>query len=1449
MASIFLSHSSQDNEVAGDLSRRLKEHGYDSLFLDFDPDSGIKAGRDWERELYRNLKLARAVIVLCSPSSMTSRWCFVEIAQAKALGKAIFPITISPCQVETILNDLQVIDLTAVGADEAYRRLFDSLRASGLDPGDNFHWDPKRPPFPGLNYFDARDAGIYFGREDEVRQVIEKLTQMRRQGEPRLLVVVGSSGSGKSSLVRAGVLPRLGKDRSSWAVVEPFRPGAEPIRELAKSMFEAFPDVSGRPDWRVIHDRLRDESHAADTASMLTEYADDLTMLLGRRETSVLLVVDQAEELLQGGAGDEASAFLNVLRRATERPGGRVFALLTLRSDFLGSFQNHPALRNPAFADLPLGLLPVEHFPQVIEGPAERAEIALEPGLVGSMIADARTDDALPLLAFTLREMYERCRDQERLTLKVYRDDLGGIKGAVARVVERIKAESTWTPEVGRALRRAFLKLVRVNDEGQFTRQPCRWADLPDQAAPVLEAFVKARLLSSNGDVIEVTHESLFRVWPDLAGWLDEGRELILWRKNLQNEVENWIAHDRAPLYLLSGARVAEGRRWLASNADDFPGPEAEFIAASIAAEDGRIAREKSQRRMLRLLASCLAVAALGASAVGVYALIQRDEANDKANAAFTAEAKEKNQRLIAEKATAKAESQTRLAVSGRLSMISRAERDKRFDRSLLLAATAFQTENTIEARDSLFQALQGRPGLTSFLHCTDGYLVKAVFSPDGKTIAAGFEFDGDSSGAGGGLMFWDVATRKRLGDAPILTKKRGVYAVAFSPDGKNVAAGFYEDESQVMLWDVATRQKLGGVPFAVPEGTISSVAFSPDGKTIAAGYQAKASQAGSDDTGGIVVWDVATRKRIGDAPLAVPEGGVLSLAFSPDGKALAMGYGRFFSEEGGGLVIWDLLGRTRTVHVNLAKKRTSVTGMAFNLDGTILAAGFRAFGGVSGLVLWDVAGRKQLGDKVLAVAEGHVTSVAFSPDQNTLATGYSSGGAGASDVGGVVLWNLASRMRIDDQPLRAADGGVHSVDFSPDGTTLAAGYSRLLRDDEVSGVALLDLSAGSRIVDELLPLRVETGGYDPTFSPDGKTIAAGYYRGSVGVVLWDVAGRKLIRDVPFLVKESRIKGVRFSPDGKIIAAEYYVDDNNGGVALLDMAQHDRFGDAPLTMTEGKIAGIAFSPDGKTIAAGLEIAGKSILEKTGGVVLWDAVKRQRWGEKPLAVPEGGISGLAFSPDGKTIAAGYHKYPDSNGLMLWDVATRERIGDAPLPLREGIAQSVAFSPDGKILAAGYQGATVSGVSLWNVATWKRIGLGPIPVERGGVRDIAFSPDGKTIAAVYSAFNGTNQVGGMVLLNVATGSQLLGESFKMTTESTLTKLAFSPDGKSVVTGYTSSNWKVGGVVIWNVDLPSWVRRAGQAANRNFTRKEWSDYFPDTPYRATFPDLPIPPEEMPK
>ena len=232
------------------------------------------------------------------------------------------------------------------GEEEGFARLFDGLRVAGLDPLDSFNWNPERPPFPGFLFFDQDDAGIYFGRTDEIRQVIEKLTQLQRQGEPRSLLLVGSSGSGKSSLARAGVLPRLNKDQSHWAVVSPFRPKSDPIGELARSLSETFQDAKKDVDWKDIRGRLVQEARAetADGSSVLGDYADDLTMAFGRREASVLLLVDQAEELLQDTVSHESLQFLTVLKCATSDRRSRL-RVLTLRSDFLGTFKTIPRLK------------------------------------------------------------------------------------------------------------------------------------------------------------------------------------------------------------------------------------------------------------------------------------------------------------------------------------------------------------------------------------------------------------------------------------------------------------------------------------------------------------------------------------------------------------------------------------------------------------------------------------------------------------------------------------------------------------------------------------------------------------------------------------------------------------------------------------------------------------------------------------------------------------------------------------------------------------------------------------------------------------------------------------------------------------------------------------------------------------------------------------------------
>jgi WD40 repeat protein len=235
------------------------------------------------------------------------------------------------------------------------------------------------------------------------------------------------------------------------------------------------------------------------------------------------------------------------------------------------------------------------------------------------------------------------------------------------------------------------------------------------------------------------------------------------------------------------------------------------------------------------------------------------------------------------------------------------------------------------------------------------------------------------------------------------------------------------------------------------------------------------------------------------------------------------------------------------------------------------------------------------------------------------------------------------------------------------------------------------------------------------------------------------------------------------------------------------------------------------------------------------VVLWDAAGRNRLSEEPLAVKEGDVRSVAFSPDGKTIAAGCGGGRNTiGGVVLWDGAGRNRLSEEPLAAKEGYVMSVAFSRDGKTIAAGYDFDVGGGVVLWDGAGRNRLSEEPLAVKEGDVRSVAFSPDGKTIAAGYGS-----GFGGAVVLWDAAGRNRLEEPLAVK-EVYVVSVAFSPDGKTIAAGYGGGRIP-GGVVLWDVDLESWQRIAGQIANRNFTWDEWHQYFPDELYRRTFPDHP--------
>jgi len=469
MAAIFISHSSRDRDAAIELRERLKERKYVSVFLDLDREDGIVVGEQWERVLYRELRSCQVVIALVSGAWLDSRWCFAEATHAREKGKRILGLNLTEAPPQ-IFSDTQLIDFRPARRADAYERLWAGLDLA-LDPRGRATWDRQRPPYPGLVQFNEEDAAVYFGRDDDVRRLQERVEAARRNPTrpTNLLLVLGASGSGKSSLVRAGLIPVLRRDPENWLLVEPFRPGPRPVTELAKAL-AALP---GARPWRETRDVI-----TAGNINELADLADDLRTSAGHRVAAPLVVIDQLEESIE--ADEDLSAALMPLQHA----GWIVVA--TLRSDFLARFQQ----MSPAVYE-PFALGPLNDLPAVVTGPARVAGLDFEPGLADTLVADTRTSEALPLLAFTLRELWQLVGGSGTLTKKHYREQMGGLDGAIRRAAEAAFAGEN---DVS-AVRKAFLRLAQVSEGGHFQRRLCKWSNIPAEARPRLQQFVNARLL------------------------------------------------------------------------------------------------------------------------------------------------------------------------------------------------------------------------------------------------------------------------------------------------------------------------------------------------------------------------------------------------------------------------------------------------------------------------------------------------------------------------------------------------------------------------------------------------------------------------------------------------------------------------------------------------------------------------------------------------------------------------------------------------------------------------------------------------------------------------------------------------------------------------------------------------------------------------------------------
>lgn len=1234
---VFLSYAGSDRQAVAQIAERLLELRIEPWWDHW----SLSPGGLWQDEIVEGLYASEACAVIIGPGGLAN-WSRreVDVALDRAASDRSFRvfIVLLPGAPELSRRDLAFlrtrswVDLHGGVADrDGIENLVCAITGTPRNREGSVT-PPGACPYRGLERFDEEHAEFFFGRDDDTAMVTEKLKASR------FLAVLGPSGSGKSSLLRAGLVPAVRRGRlvgsETWTIAV-FTPGPRPTVTLAVQLARLFPGGALQDTL----DRLDEDRRTLDLA-ICQGLADSLP---GDR---VLLVVDQFEELFTVCADEAArTAFLANLLHAATVPNGRMVAVVGMRADFYHRCAAYPELR-ALVADWQhlVGPLDAEGMRQAVEEPARRVELEIEAGLVDTILADVgERPGTLPLLEHVLLELWGRRRGS-MLTLEAY-VATGGLDGALGKRADDIYAG--FSSHQQQIARRILLRLIQPGEGAEDTRRQAAMSELvaSSQDQPDVDAVVKTladeRLVTvgrdetSGAQVVDLVHEALIRAWPELRAWIDDERDELRAQRHLTEAATEWNRADRRAEDLYSGARVAY---WIERSLEGLTDMERDFLTASRARE----ARDQSAaRRRVRLAIAGVLAAVTSVAIVAIVGLVQvsrqRDVASRQRDVARSRE--------LATQSDAQANSDPQLAA--------------------LLSLASFRLNPSAETSGSLLRRVVQTKGVESFLGSHDKANSVAL-SPDGLTLA---------SGGGDRVVLWDVTRRSRLGE--LTGHTASVLAVAFSPDGRTlVSAGF---EGQVILWDVGERRQLGTL--AGHRELVASAAFSPDGRTLAT--------AGIPDIGKegeVILWDVAARSQAATLTGRVGTG----VAFSPDGHVLATG-GR-----DGDVILWDVAGRTQ--QVTLTGQRGFVLSLAFSPDGKTLATASVEEEGLieSGQVkLWDLTERRELegpssgGRSVVFSPDGRTIAfqsrdklvlwtvekrpsgflhdevaltghaallrdIAFSPDGHTLAT--------VGDDDQVILWDardqLAPGSRFGDA------GGVNNVSFSPDGRTLASLEFDGTRPYKVK---LRDRSTGAVVAEVPDP---EADGL-VFFTPDGRHLALGR-SDRRSVVLWNVETRTLDTT---LTADNEMNAVAISPDGRTLAAAY----DNDTVGLWDIATRTQA--TVLSADTGGVGGVAFSPDNRLLAsAGLD----------NSVTVWDVEKRTK--VATLAGHTDDVTTVAFSPDGSTLAsAGF----DSR-VILWDVATRTR--GATLSA-EGLIAGLAFSPDGRMLATE---ESLEGIGVWDVA---------------------------------------------------------------------------------------------------------------------------------------------------
>jgi DNA-binding SARP family transcriptional activator/WD40 repeat protein/tRNA A-37 threonylcarbamoyl transferase component Bud32 len=1142
-------------------------------------------------------------------------------------------------------------------------------------PGREMLTPPVANPYKGLRSFRAVDADHFFGRDASVDELLERMDGVSTH--VRFTAVVGASGSGKSSLVHAGLIPRLRNASTSWFVAT-MTPGELPLTaldEALRSVTVGPPSGPLEPDPAAVARRLRATAPA---------------------DGHLVLVIDQLEELFTLVDDDaERDAIIDGLTDAVDDPTGRVHVVVTLRADLYDRpLRYHRFGRLLRAGTVTVVGMDADELGRAVVGPAAAVGVDVEAALARTLVADVLDQPAaLPLLQFTLTELFER-RTAGRLTSDAYLE-LGGVAGAISRRADHLCADLP--AQDLRLARRMFLRLVTVGGTGTGLRSAPRSeltsiADDTRAAQRLIDRFVAARLMTLDRDpstrapTVAIAHEALVRHWPRLRDWVTEEGEGLRIRAHLTDAATAWERLGRDPGDLYRGARLADALTWADDQPGALPGPEREFLDRSRAQHEAeqRARREQLEHqtranRRLRGVLAIAGIALIAAVIAGAVAWQQRSDA-----------------RREARRADARASAATLGMVAAVDSAIAR---DR--DLALLLAMEARRIDDSPTTRRALFGALTSDTPIAAPVDTpADSYRAVRV-SADGAVAVARRD---------DGLVDIVDLSNRRVTGRPWRAPRLPAGGLDIRPDGRIVAAaGFAEvDGTAVVFHDLQTGQRVGTIDG--PPGEPHEVRFSPDGRFVAV----------ADGRGRVSVL------RAGDlSPVVTLRGAgspVTALAFDDDGSALTAGTME------GRLLRWDVASGEmalgpRDAHadiiVHVAIDPTTARTFTASVDGTVrgwTTDGLEADGpplrhgdAVTGLAISPdgamLAASSHLGLRLVdAATDDDITpplgsgtaaaGVAFTPDGSSLVA--------AEPDGRVVVWSLGGT-DVLGRALEPAGPGFPT--FSPDGSLLAV-WAR------GRGVQLFDGATLAHVGQ--LPL---TGGADfwgLAFTADGQRLATlvcarpaaadGSCAGDLTV--WDVDRRAAIagpRTVP-TVGGVFAGYVAFGGDDAWLATGH----TDGTVRRWDAATLDEVA-SPLRIggeDAGGLRGI------NTVSTGVR-DGRGLLSATdhlGRAQVWDVTERRA---VAVARTDNAVT-ARFGPGGALYTAA-----ESGRATARDPWTLDPV-DAPLVGHPGAAE-FSFDRNGRTVTT-----TNTEVRIWDRASGRQSG-GPLPA----LLYSAVSPDGRRL----------------------------------------------------------------------------------------------------------------------